>query len=406
MQRSALLVLLFLSIGLNIYLLLPLTSNSTQPAAQSPDLITQAPIIPFNGDTTARQNNSFEQNTLGNPVKTNKTSGSTGINTVQAIQQAIVEGRYSDASRATTELSYAGNNTHQLAQVSVFWFKHTQQLISQKHFIDAEYSIGSFLDYSSADRDFLHLHVKLLLAQKLLFDAIDKAYSMQYSLNTLAEQNHSIKQARELVQQQSQPLLETRQWPALAELASYVLQLDPQYAYVSWLHALAQYEQGELNNALNTITPLLAQPDINTKANELHKKIQAALLKPSRIPLGKQGEHYIVQGMVNQQYQVELLLDTGASISLLSQATFENLTNYTSFLYIQDISLSTAGGLITAPVYQVNEFALDGYVVKNLVFAVSPYMNDKNDGLLGMNYLKHFDFYLDQDNQVLSLSQK
>jgi predicted aspartyl protease len=68
--------------------------------------------------------------------------------------------------------------------------------------------------------------------------------------------------------------------------------------------------------------------------------------------------------------------------------------------------LTTAGGEVDSRIYQVEEFALQGYQVNNLLFAVIPYKGQKNDGLLGMNYLRLFDFHIDQSNNLLRLENK
>ena len=57
-------------------------------------------------------------------------------------------------------------------------------------------------------------------------------------------------------------------------------------------------------------------------------------------------------------------------------------------------------------IYEVDEFSLQGYQVKNLIFAVSPYLNLGNDGLLGMNFLRLFDFHIDQAHNLLRLKNK
>jgi predicted aspartyl protease len=101
------------------------------------------------------------------------------------------------------------------------------------------------------------------------------------------------------------------------------------------------------------------------------------------------------------------MLDTGASISLLSESAFDELSQYSDVIYIKDLNLNTAGGIVTANIYQVAEVSIQGYVVNDFLFAVShSYANDYNDGLLGMNFLKAFDFHIDQNNGLLILKNK
>jgi hypothetical protein len=70
------------------------------------------------------------------------------------------------------------------------------------------------------------------------------------------------------------------------------------------------------------------------------------------------------------------MLDTGASISLLSERAFEALSQFSEVAYIKDINLNTAGAQVTTLIYQVNEFS------------------------------KSFDFHIDQNNSLLILKNK
>jgi clan AA aspartic protease (TIGR02281 family) len=142
------------------------------------------------------------------------------------------------------------------------------------------------------------------------------------------------------------------------------------------------------------------------KANALLTKIQAALRQPEGIQLTKQGEHFIVQASVNESFTVALMIDTGASISLLSEQAFTEVNQYTQVDYVKELTLSTAGGLVTASIYQAQSLSIQGYVVKDFLFAVSPLIGANNDGLLGMNYLRAFEFTIDQRHNLLILNNK
>ena len=185
---------------------------------------------------------------------------------------------------------------------------------------------------------------------------------------------------------------------------------DPQHLNLQWLFVRAQYQLGEFEYARNAIEPLLAEPNYKIKAHALLAEIEAALRKPQSIPLRRQGEHFIVQALVNDTFNVSLMLDTGASISLLSESAFEALSQYSDVTYMKDLNMSTAGGTITASIYQVAEFSIQGYIVNDFVFAVTPsYVSggsEGNDGLLGMNFLRNFDFHIDQNNSSLMLKNK
>ena len=269
------------------------------------------------------------------------------------IKDAINERDYLNASYLINTLA----NDHEMAlpDVRLFWLHATVALIQQKLFTDAENSISAYLEFQSDDSDFLYQQVDLYWQQQLPLLAIKHAYEVQYHVFNEVEKRNALNFARDLV------------------------------------HA---------------IEPLLIQPNYKIKAQALLAKIEIALRKPQSIPLSRQGEHFIVQANINNTFSVSLMLDTGASISLLSEPAYEALRQYSEVTYIKDVNLNTAGGLVTASIYQVAEFAIQGYSVSDFIFAVSPYISAGNDGLLGMNFLKAFDFHIDQNNNFLILKNK
>ena len=122
-------------------------------------------------------------------------------------------------------------------------------------------------------------------------------------------------------------------------------------------------------------------------------------------PLRQLGDHYIVKGQLNQS-AVELMIDTGASTTVLTEITFNRLSAAQSS-FIGQYRVNTAGGQVIAPVYRMQQLEIGGYQVNELAVVVLP-MDDFNqaDGLLGMNFLREFDFRIDQDNAQLFLHQR
>ncbi len=66
---------------------------------------------------------------------------------------------------------------------------------------------------------------------------------------------------------------------------------------------------------------------------------------------------------------------------------------------------NTANGLVRAPVYKLDALLVGDWQVSQLEIGVldlggSPAI----DGLLGMNFLRHFQFFIDQNEALLRLS--
>lgn len=290
--------------------------------------------------------------------------------------------------------------------IKQYWMDHSKAQIRQKAFNDAEYSLNAFLEYELDNVDFHNLYVDALLKQSRFKEAIEHAYSMQYYLFDLPIKFSSIEHARDLAQIEIEKHTLHENWFALASFCKEVIALDPQNMNFYWVLAKAQYHQEDYDSAQFNIEFLFEDPNFSVKAKTLQKKIDAMLLSPEEVPLDKQGEHFIVKGYVNDSASVNLLIDTGASVSMLSQERFNELSAYQSLEYVKTLTLNTAGGEIQAELYRVPLFSIEGYSVENMLFTVSPDFTSVHDGLLGMNFLRQFKFSINQDRETLSLEKK
>jgi clan AA aspartic protease (TIGR02281 family) len=396
MWRVALLIGFSCSVVLNVYLFMELSIRTIENKFQ------QKSGVHLQQPATQIKKDQIEDNEKDNY------SDIEGTQSVQQLANSIknsINGKdYFNASYLITTL--ANDHKAELSDVRLFWLDATQALIQQKLFTHAENSISAYLSFQSDDSDFLYQQVDLYWQQKLPLLAIRYAYEVQYHVFNEVENRAVVNYARQLVQQQVDVLITNNLWLELRSLIEEVLLFDSQNPNLQWLLVRAQYQLGQFEYARNAIEPLLNQPNYKIKAQALLAEIETALREPQSIPLSRQGKHFIVQALINDTFNVSLMLDTGASISLLSEPAFEGLSRYSEVVYVKDLQLNTAGGIITASIYQVDQFTIQDYIINDFIFAVSPYVSEGNDGLLGMNYLSAFDFYIDQNNSLLILKNK
>jgi clan AA aspartic protease (TIGR02281 family) len=396
MWRVALLIGFSCSVVLNVYLFMELSIRTIENKFQ------QKSGVHLQQPATQIKKDQIEDN------KKDNYSDIEGTQSVEQLANSIknsINGKdYFNASYLITTL--ANDHKAELSDVRLFWLDATQALIQQKLFTHAENSISAYLSFQSDDSDFLYQQVDLYWQQKLPLLAIRYAYEVQYHVFNEVENRAVVNYARQLVQQQVDVLITNNLWLELRSLIEEVLLFDSQNPNLQWLLVRAQYQLGQFEYARNAIEPLLNQPNYKIKAQALLAEIETALREPQSIPLSRQGEHFIVQALINDTFNVSLMLDTGASISLLSEPAFEGLSRYSEVVYVKDLQLNTAGGIITASIYQVDQFTIQDYIINDFIFAVSPYVSEGNDGLLGMNYLSAFDFYIDQNNSLLILKNK
>jgi predicted aspartyl protease len=78
--------------------------------------------------------------------------------------------------------------------------------------------------------------------------------------------------------------------------------------------------------------------------------------------------------------------------------------------FIRNAKINTAGGVVDSPIYRFSSFAIGDYRIAEMQFVVMDLDNSgskKNgDGLLGMNFLKVFNFQIDQQNSRLILKPR
>jgi len=179
---------------------------------------------------------------------------------------------------------------------------------------------------------------------------------------------------------------------------------NPKYAY-----GLAKIHF-ELNNydASKDLLLTLSNDEIyKNRAQKLldiiNREIKLSQKFSQKIELEKKDAHFFVKAVLNDDVEVRLLLDTGASQTVIDDSIMDKV-NYT--ITDDKIELNTAGGFVMAKQVQINTFNVSGTVVNNMQIISSKMYDDNFDGLLGMGFFKQFDFYIDQENSILYLNQK
>ena len=120
------------------------------------------------------------------------------------------------------------------------------------------------------------------------------------------------------------------------------------------------------------------------------------------MPLHRRGNHFLVDARLADGRSVRLLIDTGASMTILTPAVVAG-SGYTDTGNSR--IFSTANGTVTAPVYRLEALSVGDWQVSELEIGVLELVDSQHiDGLLGMNFLRHFQFFIDQNEAVLRLS--
>jgi clan AA aspartic protease (TIGR02281 family) len=118
------------------------------------------------------------------------------------------------------------------------------------------------------------------------------------------------------------------------------------------------------------------------------------------------GQLLVVTATINGSRSVRLIVDTGASHTILSEAVARDLG------YHRDggamVTFKTAGGLIQARMVTADSIQLADARLVDIPVAIHDVSDAPSgiDGLLGMTFLDHFTIALDLDKSQLQLQRR
>ena len=241
-----------------------------------------------------------------------------------------------------------------------------------------------------------------------LFEAVGYAYRPDV-LEQLT------KRLRTVVTDHVNALAQSGDHSGLLELYQHLTQVEPSYAPHFIGLASAQLALNDTNNARRSLMLVVHDPDVGSRAQALLAQLQqagpeeqheaaVAVVETTGVPLIRRGDHFLVDARINNAKPVRLLIDTGASMTILTPAALDRSGIRYSKTGVQHV-FNTANGQVTASVYRLDSLSVDDWQVSNLEIGVLDLAGSPSiDGLLGMNFLKHFQFFIDQNQALMRLS--
>lgn len=183
-------------------------------------------------------------------------------------------------------------------------------------------------------------------------------------------------------------------------------EIEPERA--AWRYSLARalISLNDYDGALEALSYIIFDPDYGERANVLYDQISQRinLASYSVASLQRAGSQFLVTARVNGIHELVLLLDTGASLTSIRADKLKQLG--LKPVSGQEIVLNTAGGQIRSTLVQLNSLSVGGQPIRNLNVASLEHFESATDGLLGMDFLRHFKFIIDQSNRSLHLTPK
>ncbi len=256
------------------------------------------------------------------------------------------------------------------------------------------------------DPGLLYISAESAQASEDYLTAITLFYELRDSRQELFSDQQINQQLGLLVDAYRHRLIEQKQTDRLLRLYQLVTSRDPTRPEFFYQLAKTQYELRNLEQARSSLSYVLNDMVWGRRAQGLLAQIERIEMLQSKyhsqIPLSRSGRHFLLTGMINGVHEVTLLLDTGASYTTLTPEFLVELgLNETES---SPVMLETGGGPIRAKLYNVATLSVGDQIITNAVIAGVPLgPNTKADGLLGMNFLSNFEFFIDQEEAVLYL---
>ncbi len=120
------------------------------------------------------------------------------------------------------------------------------------------------------------------------------------------------------------------------------------------------------------------------------------------LKLEREGNSLIIPVSFGAGVEAPMILDTGASVSMISTSLAERL----KVKQLGLTQISTASGIVRVPVVKLPETSVRQFTVRDLRVTVNNLPSGRAQGLLGVDFLKHFRMQLDSESGQLHLERK
>ncbi len=293
---------------------------------------------------------------------------------------------------------------------------HAQGLVKAREFTAAAQLLQRFLVASYRDTDARLLLAEVYYGQQDYPAAIGQLYEARgvaWRPEMLARITRRI---RSVVNEQAVLYKNNEDIRGLLALFQDLTQLEPDHAAWFVELAIAQLALDDRDAAQRSLELVMHDPDVGQQAQAMLMSLQqtaapvhdadsvALATEVADIPLTRRGQHFLVDATPDDGGSLQLLIDTGASMTIVTPAALQR-----QGVRYRDTGRSrvfnTANGPVRASIYILESLSVGDWYVKQLEIGVLELGGQTGmDGLLGMNFLKHFRFFIDQNESMLRLS--
>ena len=123
----------------------------------------------------------------------------------------------------------------------------------------------------------------------------------------------------------------------------------------------------------------------------------------SEVPLDGDGAAWRVRATLDGNVSGLFLLDTGASLCVLTPTVALRLGPAPGGQDHQMVQLQTANGTVTAPLVRLRSIDVGGNRARDVMAVMHPAVPPPFDGVIGLSFLDHFTYAVDPRRHILRL---
>ena len=251
--------------------------------------------------------------------------------------------------------------------------------------------------------------ISVLIAEERYEYALDLLLDASFVAITPLEQDEFRRLLAQFVDTYTRALIAINQFQEVDTFYEQLTLALPQFAEYQLQLGKLRIQMGNGYDALAPLAQISNHERYGAEARDLMSQVERNVAADADIALetlpltGRDGQ-FIVEAMIDNRYPVKLLVDTGAAMTAIDAGVLQT-AGYD--LNGERQYFVTANGVVSAPVVTLATVSLGNALVAELpVGALALSMPGDVVGLLGMNFLRHYDFRIDQNNNTLILDKR
>ena len=294
--------------------------------------------------------------------------------------------------------------------------RYAQQGIRAGDYVAVAQWLQRFLLASYRDVDARLLLADVFYRQQDYPGAIEQLYEAKAHAFRPEMLTRITRQIRKVVDQQAKKYNADQNTAGLLELFQHVTQLEPDYAAYFIELARVQLALEDRDAAQRSLTLVVNDAGVGEQARGMLARLQETMpavtgsgqatlvTEVAGVPLVRSGQNFLVDVTPAAAGSLRLLIDTGASMTMLTTDALQRRGLRYHETGRSEL-FNTANGQVRAPIYILESLSVGDWYVQQLEVGVLDLGGQAGiDGLLGMNFLSHFRFFIDQNETVLRLS--